>query len=73
MSFEKITEFVDKSGKLILKTIGTLVAIGLAIFAGLDQLAGDEPIEEANYEVLETDTTEIDSVNYEENQRYQDR
>lgn len=73
MSFEKITEFVDKTGKLILKIIGTLVAIGLAIFAGLDQLADGEPIEEANFEVLETDTTEIDSVNYEENQRYQDR
>jgi hypothetical protein len=69
MSFEKIEEFVDKSGKLILKIIATLVAIGLAIFAGLDELAGDEPIEEAYYEVL--DSTEIDSTEiYEENQGY---
>jgi hypothetical protein len=68
MSFEKIEEFVDKSGKLILKIVGTLVAIGLAIFAGLDQLAGDEPIEEASYEIV--DTTEIDSTEiYEENIR----
>lgn len=69
--FDKAEKIVDKTGKLVLKIVGTLVAIGLAIFAGLDQLAGDEPIEEANYEVLD-DTTEIDSteIYYEETERY---
>ena len=44
--FDKAEKVIDRTQKLILKIVGGLVAIGLAIFVGLEQLGGEEPIEE---------------------------
>lgn len=65
--FDKADKIVDRTGKLILKVVGVLVAIGLALFAGLDQLGGDEeyteePIEE--YYEYEEDSIPVDSIYY---------
>jgi hypothetical protein len=67
--FDKAEKVIDRTQKLILKIVGGLVAIGLAIFVGLEQLGGEEPIEEelAPVEYYEDDSLiySVDSLEYE--------
>lgn len=69
--FDKAEKVIDRTQKLILKIVGGLVAIGLAIFVGLDQLGGDEPIIEEDpieyYEDVDSLEYSVDSLEYEEN------
>ncbi len=64
--FDKAEKVVDRTKSLLLKVVGGLVAIGLAIFVGLDQLAGDEPLEaEPEYydeAIIEDDSLEVVTI-----------
>jgi hypothetical protein len=69
--FDKAEKVVQRTQALLIKAIGALVAIGLAVYVGLDQLGGsdeeyyDEPIEEGYYEF---DSIPEDSIYYGEEQ-----
>jgi hypothetical protein len=60
--FDKIEKVLDRSKSLALKVIGTILAICLAVYAGLDQLAGDE---EYYDEDVVVDSLYEDSTSYE--------
>jgi hypothetical protein len=41
--FDKAEKIIDRSKKLILQIIGTILAISITLYAGIDQLLEDEP------------------------------
>lgn len=71
--FDKAEKIVDRSKSLLIKVVGSLVAVVLALFLGLDQLAGDEEEYDDSYDevyedVIDTtdlDTSYIDTMYYE--------
>ena len=68
--FDKAEKVVDRTKSLVIKIISALVGIGLALYVGLNQLAGDEEeyYNEAEVTFAITDSLEFnaDTLEYEE-------